>query len=61
MAEEREKRQYNEKDLVQIADWAEEQERVTVNVEWKRAFGAIRQGADWLLRRMAAARGDSKE
>lgn len=52
MTDER-KREYTDNDLAELADWAEEQERTTVNTEWKKAYGAIRQGADWLLRRHA--------
>lgn len=41
---------YSDADLADLAYWAEEQERVSQQLDLKRAYGAVRQGADWLLR-----------
>lgn len=41
---------FTEKELVDLADSAEREERMTDALELKKAYGAIRQGADWLLR-----------
>lgn len=56
MTDEKKPGDFTEKELAALADRAEEMERVTPNPDWKKAYGAIRQGADWLLRRMASAR-----
>jgi hypothetical protein len=41
---------FTDEELVELADYAEEQERSTLNPDEKKAWGAIRQGADWLMR-----------
>lgn len=41
---------FTDEELVELADWSEKQERETVHPDAKKAYGAIRQGADWLLR-----------
>lgn len=37
-------------ELAEWADWAEANERITTDSELKKSYGAIRQGADWILR-----------
>lgn len=37
-------------ELTELADWAEAQDRAEVHPDAKKAYGAIRQGVDWLLR-----------
>lgn len=49
------KKEYTNKELADFADWAEHMESVTPVQEWKKAYGAIRQGVDWLLRRRVKA------
>ena len=41
---------FTDVELTELADWAEAQERSEPHPDAKKAFGAIRQGADWLLR-----------
>ena len=41
---------YNDVDLVELADWAERNEREAIDPDLKKSYGAIRQGSDWLLR-----------
>ncbi len=41
---------YTDEDLADLADWAEKNERAPINADAKKAYGAIRQGVDWLLR-----------
>lgn len=42
--------QYTNEDLAQLATWAESQEREAKSDLHRRGAGAIRQGADWMLR-----------
>ena len=48
--EENRMKTFSDVDLTELADWAEQQERAEVNPDAKKAYGAMRQGADWLLR-----------
>lgn len=41
---------FTDEDLADFADWAEKNERVAASADEKRAYGAMRQGVDWLLR-----------
>lgn len=41
---------FTDEELADLADWAEKNERSAANPDAKRAYGAMRQGADWLLR-----------
>jgi hypothetical protein len=41
---------YTDAELAEIAEWAETQERMITSAESKKAYGAIRQGMDWLIR-----------
>src|SRR2546423_1438170 len=41
---------FSDVDLTELADWAEQNERAEANPDAKKAYGAMRQGADWLLR-----------
>ncbi len=41
---------YTDHELAEMASWAERNERATQHENKKKAFGAIRQGMDWLLR-----------
>ncbi len=45
-------------DLAKMADWAERMEIAVQHPDWKKAYGAIRQGSDWILRRRARSRDD---
>jgi len=44
------KTEYTDAELAGLADWAEASEREEPSPDWKKAYGAIRQGSDWLLR-----------
>lgn len=44
------KMEYTDAELAAIADWAETKEREDPAPDWKKAYGAIRQGVDWLIR-----------
>lgn len=44
------KTDYTDVELAEIAEWAEAQERLEADANYKKAYGAIRQGMDWLLR-----------
>jgi len=41
---------FSDVELVELADWAEKLERESLDPDLKKSYGAIRQGADWLLR-----------
>lgn len=41
---------FTDVELTEMADWAEQNERSVTHPDEKKAFGAIRQGYDWLLR-----------
>jgi hypothetical protein len=43
-------RDYTDHEIAEMAVWAERNERATQQENKKKAFGAIRQGLDWLLR-----------
>ena len=43
----------SDEELARFADWAERMELGTTAPEWKKAYSAVRQGSDWLLRRRA--------
>jgi hypothetical protein len=50
-------KQYSDADLAELADYAENEERQLPAVsEGRKAYGAIRQGVDWLLRFRARER-----
>lgn len=49
-------RNFTDAELAELADWAEKNERETVDPDLKKAYGAIRQGSDWLLRYRIKAR-----
>jgi hypothetical protein len=42
-----------DEELARFADWAERMEVAATDPQWKKAYGAVRQGSDWLLRRRA--------
>lgn len=37
-------------ELAELADWAEQHEKDELDDKTRRAYGAIRQGMDWLIR-----------
>lgn len=41
---------FTDDELAELADWAERNEREALNPDAKKAYGAMRQGADWLIR-----------
>ena len=41
---------FTDAELAELADWAEKYEREALDPDLKKSYGAIRQGADWLLR-----------
>jgi hypothetical protein len=41
---------FSDVELAELADWAESNERSSLEPDAKKAYGAIRQGADWLIR-----------
>lgn len=41
---------YTDEEIAELADWAERMERETMLPDAKKAYGAMRQGADWLIR-----------
>jgi hypothetical protein len=41
---------FTDVELADLADWAEKNERESVDPDLKKAYGAMRQGSDWLLR-----------
>lgn len=44
--------EFSDEDLARLADWAERQE-LGAEQDWKKGYQAIRQGADWIIRRRA--------
>jgi len=42
-------------DLGALADWANKQKHLSANLEFKKCFAMIREGADTLLRKRALA------
>ena len=47
---------FDDGELAALADWAELQDRNSTDPEVKKAYGALRQGSDWLLRWRAKQR-----
>lgn len=41
---------FTDVELAELADWSEKKERETHDPDGKKAYGAIRQGTDWLIR-----------
>lgn len=41
---------YTDEELAELADYSERNEREALNPDAKKAFAALRQGADWLIR-----------
>jgi hypothetical protein len=41
---------FTDAELAELADWAEKNERENAHPDLKKAYGAIRQGTDWLIR-----------
>ena len=41
---------FTDAELAELADWAERQEREKIDPDEKKAYAAMRQGSDWLLR-----------
>ena len=54
-------KEYSDIELVELADWAEMKFGETLDPELKKSYGAIRQGADWLLRYRTKMRNRSME
>jgi len=52
---------YTDMDLANLADWAEAEDRASNDPEKKKAYAAMRQGADWLLRYRAKERQNNLE
>ncbi len=44
------KADYTDVELAELAEWAETQERLEADPNYKKAYSGLRQGADWLLR-----------
>lgn len=44
-----------DEELARLADWAEKCE-LQATPDWKKAYQAIRQGADWIIRRRTIKR-----
>jgi hypothetical protein len=50
-----------DKQVSELAEWADYQARVFSNPRWKRGYALIREGADLILRRRAGADNDPSD